>query len=85
MSSPIWKFRRSKSRFRAAYTKAGLAELMNVTKRQARHILRQANVTPRRLGNRDYYFLRDIREALPELWESLRLKRELDAAEEEAA
>jgi hypothetical protein len=41
------------------------------------------NLLPRRYGNRNLYLMRDIRDSYPELFESIKLKREMDGDEDE--
>lgn len=77
MSAHIWQRRRNKHRFRAFYTLRELADMLQLGKERTRRLL-AGKLTPHRIGNRDVYYLSELRDTMPELFESLRLKRELD-------
>lgn len=82
----IPRHRHRVSRFRAFYSVTGLASLAGVTRQEMRHILKHLPLLKSRpFGGRSVYYMRDIRESYPDLWESIRLKRELDIEEAELA
>jgi hypothetical protein len=70
-------------RFPAFETYSGWARIIGVSSYKCRRLMSASGISPRFHGKLKVVYLSDLRRMNPDLWESLRLRRELD--QEDAA
>ena len=72
------------ARFPAFDTFAGWARIIGVTPHKCRRLMHACGIEPRFFGSMKVIYLSDLRKMNPDLYESLRLRRQLDAEDEAA-
>lgn len=75
--------RRKVSRFPAFETFSGWARIMGVSPYKCKKVLDAVGVQPRFYGKMRVVTLASIRQQMPDLWESMRLRKQLGEEEEE--
>lgn len=72
------------SRFPAFDTFAGWARLVGVSPYKCRKLMEACGIQPRFYGRLKVIYLSDLRKMNPELYESLRLRKQMDDEEDAA-